>query len=134
DSLYELGRYEESAATAAEGVPDADRVGVSRTTGVFLLANHAEALLALGRWDEADARLAEAARHDPPGRLALPWLRLRAWLRLARGSDGAETLVHRAALWLGKPYVQTENRLYLLELRILLALETGEPAVAAEAA
>ncbi|WP_433377130.1 helix-turn-helix transcriptional regulator [Actinoplanes sp. CA-142083] len=134
DSLYEIGRYEESAATAAEGVPDADRVGVSRTTGVFLLANHAEALIALGRWNEADARLAEAARHDPPGRLALPWLRLRAWLRLARGSDGAETLIHRAAMWLNKPYVQAENRLYLLDLRILLALESGDPVAAAEAA
>jgi DNA-binding CsgD family transcriptional regulator len=131
DSLYELGRYEESAATAAEGVPDADRVGVSRTTGVFLLANHAEALLALGRWDEADARLAEAARHDPPGRLALPWLRLRAWLRLARGVDGAAALVNQAAMWLGKPYLQTENRLYLLDLKILQMLEAGDPIAAA---
>jgi tetratricopeptide (TPR) repeat protein len=93
DALFELGRYEESAEAAAEGVPDADRVGVSRTTGVFLLANHAEALIALGRWDEADARLAEAARHDPPGTLALPWLRLRARLRLARGRNTAEALV-----------------------------------------
>ncbi|MFF5292588.1 helix-turn-helix transcriptional regulator [Paractinoplanes globisporus] len=134
DALYELARYEESAEAAAEGVPDADRVGVSRTTGVFLLANLAEALIALGRWDEADARLAEAARHDPPGRLALPWLRLRAWLRLVRGVDGAETLVNRAAMWLGKPYLQAENRLYLLELRILLALESGDPIGAAEVA
>jgi len=134
DSLYELGRYEESAATAAEGVPDADRVGVSRTTGVFLLANHAEALLALGRWDEADARLAEAARHDPPGRLALPWLRLRAWLRLARGVDGAAALVNEAAMWLGKPYLQAENRLYLLDLKLLLTLESGDPIAAAQLA
>ena len=65
DTLFELGRYEESAATAAEGVPDADRVGVSRTTGVYLLANNAEALMALGHWDEADARLADAARLRP---------------------------------------------------------------------
>jgi DNA-binding CsgD family transcriptional regulator len=134
DSLYEVGQYEESAAAAAEGVPDADRVGVSRTTGVFLLANHAEALIALGRWDEADARLAEAARHDPPGRLALPWLRLRAWLRLARGAEGAEALVTRAAVWLGKPYVQAENRLYLLDLLILTALQAGDPIAAAEVA
>ena len=63
---------------------------------MFLLANHAEALIALGRWDEADARLAEAARQDPPGTLALAWLRLRARLRLARGHEGAEGLAHRA--------------------------------------
>ncbi|WP_246608144.1 helix-turn-helix transcriptional regulator [Paractinoplanes toevensis] len=126
DALYALGRYEESASAAAEGVPHADRVGVSRTTGVFLRANHAEALIALGRWDEADARLAEAARHDPPGRLALPWLRQRAWLRLARGQDGAEPLVRQAAMWLGKAYLQPENRLYLLDLCILQALAVGD--------
>ena len=122
DTLFELSRYEESAAAAAEGMPYADRVGVSRTTGAFLLANHAEALIALGRWDEADARLAEAARQDPPGTLALPWLRLRARLRLARGHEGAEPLVARALTFLGRPFVQLENRLSLLELRILEAL------------
>ena len=90
DSLFELARYQESADAAAEGVPDADRVGVSRTTGVFLLANHAEALIALGRWDEAELCLAEAVRLDPPGTLALPGLRLRAWLRMHRGHEGAD--------------------------------------------
>ncbi|BCJ51206.1 LuxR family transcriptional regulator [Actinoplanes sp. NBRC 14428] len=134
DSLFELGRYEESATTAAEGVPYADRVGVSRTTGVFLLANHAEALLALGRWDEADARLEEAARHDPPGTLALPWLRLRARLRLARGHDGAQPLVQRAVAFLGRPYLHRENRLSLLELRILAARHAADPATELAAA
>ena len=65
DALFELGRYDESAAAAAEGVPTRDRVGVSRTTGVFLLANHAEALIALGRWDEADARLRRGGPAGP---------------------------------------------------------------------
>jgi DNA-binding CsgD family transcriptional regulator/tetratricopeptide (TPR) repeat protein len=134
DSLYELGRYEESAAAAAEGFPGADLVGVSRTTGVFLLANHAEALIALGRWDDADAQLAEAARLDPPGMLALPWLRLRARLRLDRGHDGAEALLARAVSFLGKPFLYAENRLALLELRILAALETGDRATALTAA
>jgi DNA-binding CsgD family transcriptional regulator len=112
-------------------VPDADRVGVSRTTGVFLLANHAEALIALGRWDEADARLAEAARHDPPGTLALPWLRLRARLRLARGRETAGALVHQAAGWLGKPYLHAENRLAIQNLRVLHALDACADPVAA---
>jgi DNA-binding CsgD family transcriptional regulator len=130
DSLFELGRYEESAAAAAEGVPDADRVGVGRTTGVFLLANDAEALMALGRWDEADARLAEAARLDPPGLLALPWLRLRGKLRLYRGHEGAEALLVRAVGFLGRPFLYNEDRLSLLELRILLALHAGDLATA----
>jgi DNA-binding CsgD family transcriptional regulator/tetratricopeptide (TPR) repeat protein len=134
DSLFELGRYEESAAVAAEGVPYADRVGVSRTTGVFLLANHAEALIALGRWDEADALFAEAARLDPPGTLALPWLRLRARLRLARGHEGAEPLAHRAIAFLGRQFLRRENRLSLVELRILVAQHTGDVAAALTAA
>ncbi len=134
DALFEVGRYEESAAVAAEGVPDADRVGISRTTGVFLLANHAEALIALGRWDEADIRLAESARLDPPGTLALPWLRLRAWLRLARGSDTAEPLVQRAVGFLGKPYLHSENRLSILQLRILAAPDQAAATAAVRAA
>jgi DNA-binding NarL/FixJ family response regulator len=134
DSLFALGRYEESAAAAAEGVPYADRVGVSRTTGVYLLANHAEALVALGRWDEADALFAEAARLDPPGTLALPWLRQRARLRLARGHEGAEPLAHRAIAFLGRPFLHRENRLSLLELRILAARHAGDAAGALSAA
>ena len=134
DSLYELGRYEESAAAAAAGVPYADRVGVHRTTGVFLLANHAEALIALGRWDEADARCAEAARLDPPGTLAVPWMRLRAGLRLARGHERAEPLAHRAIGFLGRQFVQRENRLSLSELRIQAARHAGDQAAVLTAA
>jgi DNA-binding CsgD family transcriptional regulator len=134
DTLFELGRYEESAAAAAEGVPYADRVGVSRTTGVYLLANHAEALMALGRWDEADARLAEAARLDPPGTLAVPWLRLRARLRLARGHEGAEPLVSRAIGFLARPFLNDEIRLSLRELRTLSELRSGDAGSAVSAA
>ncbi|MET8146844.1 AAA family ATPase [Actinoplanes sp. NPDC049668] len=134
DALFELGRYEESAAVAAEGVPYADRVGVSRTTGVFLLANHAEALMALGRWDEADARCAEAARLDPPGTLALPWLRMRARLRLARGHEAAEPTAHRAIAFLARPFLHRDNRLALLELRILVAQHADDAAAALAAA
>jgi DNA-binding CsgD family transcriptional regulator/tetratricopeptide (TPR) repeat protein len=126
DTLFELGRYAESAAAADEGVPYADRIGVSRTTGVFLLANHAEALIALGRWDEADVRLAEAARQDPPGNLMLPWIRLRARLRLARGHEGADATVARALTFLGRPFQHLENKLSLLELRIFAALRSDD--------
>jgi ATP/maltotriose-dependent transcriptional regulator MalT len=130
DTLFELGAYEESAATAAEGVPHADRVGVSRTTGVYLRANHAEALMALGRWDEADALLAEAARQDPPGTLAVPWLRLRAQIRLARGHEGADALVGRATGFLSKPFLKADTRVALLELRILASHAAGDLAAA----
>jgi DNA-binding CsgD family transcriptional regulator/tetratricopeptide (TPR) repeat protein len=131
DAFFELGDYAAAAAAAAEGVPLADRIGVSRTTGVYLLANHAEALMALGRWDEADTLLAQAARHDPPGTLALPGLRLRARLRLARGHDGAAPVVAQAVAFLAKPFLTHEARISLLELRIVAALTGGDPAAAA---
>jgi DNA-binding CsgD family transcriptional regulator/tetratricopeptide (TPR) repeat protein len=135
DALYELGAYADSAEAAAEGVPHADRVGVTRTTGVYLRANHAEALMALGRWDEADTLLAQAARQDPPGTLALPWLRLRARIRLARGHDeGAAALVKQAVAFLAKPFLTHESRLSLLELRIVAALTTGDARTARAAA
>jgi ATP/maltotriose-dependent transcriptional regulator MalT len=127
DALYELGRYEESGQAAAEGVPHADRVGVSRTTGVYLLANLAEALIAQGGWDEADARLAEAARWDPPGTLAVPWLRLRGQLRLLRGHEGADQLVSRAVSFLGRAFLDEQHRLPLQELRTMVAMQTGDP-------
>ncbi|GLY93292.1 helix-turn-helix transcriptional regulator [Actinoplanes sp. NBRC 103695] len=129
DRLFETGRYLESADAAWEGVPYADKVGISRTTGVFLLANYAEAEIALGDWDEAERRLAEANRLDPPGTLALPVLRLRSWLRLVRGHEGAESLLTRAFGFLSKPYLGAEPRLYLLELRILCAFEFGDDAM-----
>ncbi|GAA0809132.1 ATP-binding protein [Spirilliplanes yamanashiensis] len=134
DLLFSLGRYAESAEAAAEGLPHAHRVGVSRTTGVFLLANRAEALMALGRWDEADALCAEAARFDPPGTLALPWLRLRARLRLERGAEGADALLARGAAFLARPYVRPEDWLTQTELQILAGRLPAEAALANPAA
>ncbi len=131
DSLFELGLYQQSATTAAECFTGVNRVGISRSTAVLLLANQAEAELALGRWDEADKLVAKAARLDPPGLLALPWLQLRAKLRLARGHDGADALLGRAMSFLGKPFLDPVNRLCLLELRVLAAFQAGDRVAAA---
>ncbi|MFC7546232.1 AAA family ATPase [Plantactinospora sp. GCM10030261] len=134
DTLFELGRYAESARVAADGAAEARRLGVSRSTGAFLLSNRAEALLALGEWQEADEICAEAARIDVIGTLGLHWLELRARLRLARGEDGADELVARALGFLGKPYLHPQQRLPLHELRIEAALCGGDLAGAVSAA
>ncbi|WP_092382427.1 helix-turn-helix transcriptional regulator [Micromonospora phaseoli] len=122
DVLFELGRYEESARAAADGVTEARRVGISRSTGAYLLSNRAEALLALGRWTEADQVCAEAARLDPPGVSGLHWLQLRAVLRLAQGDPRADETVGRALSFLTKPYLHPHNRLPLHQLRLAAAL------------
>ncbi|MFD2763345.1 helix-turn-helix transcriptional regulator [Micromonospora eburnea] len=130
DVLYELGRYQESAEAAAAGVAEARRVGISRSIGAYLLSNRAEALIALGRWDEADAACAEAARIDPPGVSGLHWLQLRAGLRLARAHPTADELVGRALAFLARPYLWPSGRLPLRELRIEAALAADDKVAA----
>ncbi|WP_428964350.1 helix-turn-helix transcriptional regulator [Micromonospora fluostatini] len=134
DDLFRLGRYEESARAAAEGVAEARRFGISRSTGAYLLSNRAEALIALGRWAEADEVCGAAARIDPPGITAVHWLQLRAGLRLAQGHPSADDLVGRALAFLGHPYLWPTHRLPLLELRIDAALALDDHAEAVRAA
>ncbi|HEY6597433.1 MAG TPA: AAA family ATPase [Asanoa sp.] len=134
DALFELGQYEESAAVAAAGSADAQRIGVSRSNGAYLRSNQAEALVALGRWDEADAVLAESARFDPPGSLGLHWIEVRAGLWLARGQAGAARLTDRALAFLARPYTDPQMRLPLRALRIEAALAAGEVDTAVRAA
>ncbi|MEV0156897.1 AAA family ATPase [Micromonospora sp. NPDC050686] len=134
DVLFEVGRYAESAAAAAEGVTEARRVGISRSGGAYLLSNQAEALIALGRWDEAEATCAQAARIDPPGVSGLHWLQLRAGLRLARAHPTADDLVGRALGFLARPYLWPSHRLPLHELRIEMALAADDRAEAVRAA
>ncbi|MFR9778230.1 helix-turn-helix transcriptional regulator [Micromonospora sp. MS34] len=126
DVLYQLGRYAESEEAAAAGVSEARRFGISRSTGAYLLSNRAEALIALGRWDEADAACAEAARIDPPGVSGLHWLQLRAGLRLARRHPAPDELVGRALAFLARPYLWPNHRLPLRELRIEAALAVDD--------
>ncbi|MFG3686460.1 AAA family ATPase [Micromonospora sp. NPDC047740] len=133
DVLYELGSYQESAEAAVAGVAEARRVGISRSIGAYLLSNRAEALIALGRWDEADAACAEAARIDPPGVSGLHWLQLRAGLRLARAHPAADELVGRALAFLARPYLWPNHRLPLRELRIEAALAADDKTAALEA-
>ncbi|PGH42792.1 LuxR family transcriptional regulator [Micromonospora sp. WMMA1996] len=134
DVLYELGRYAESEEAAAAGVSEARRVGISRSIGAYLLSNRAEALIALGRWDEADDTCAEAARIDPPGVSGLHWLQLRAGLRLARAHPAADELVGRALAFLGRPYLWPNHRLPLHELRVEAALAADDKVEAVRAA
>jgi predicted ATPase/DNA-binding CsgD family transcriptional regulator len=126
DMRYEIGDYAESARVAESGLADAWQLGIARTNGVFLLGNLAEALVALGRFDEAEARCTEAARLDPPGTYALLWMVQRAQVRLARGHPGADQAVARAVGFLSRLYLRPSVRLPLQELRISAALAAGD--------
>jgi DNA-binding CsgD family transcriptional regulator len=134
DSLFEIGDWAASVRVAEEGMTEAKRVGISRSVGLFLISNTAEALVALGRWDEADARCADTARVDPVGNLGAHWATLRAHLWLARGLPGADDAVARALAYLARPYLDEQMRLPLLELSITAALARGDRGAALDAA
>jgi len=59
DALAIVGRHDEAVQVAVSGIAFAERIGVARTLGAFLTGNQLESLLATGRWDEADAVVAE---------------------------------------------------------------------------
>ena len=78
--LCGAGEYERAAAVARQGIADAERHGLARTSGAFLAINLAEPLLYLGRWDEA-AEVAERALDlapPPRTRAACGSLRVRS--------------------------------------------------------
>ncbi len=134
DVLYELGHYSEAAETVRASGDEIRRVGIGKTSSVYLVGNHADALLALGRWDEAAALLEDVLRFDPPGVLALSALIPQSWLRLARGDAAAAESVNPALAYLSRPYVDAQFRLPLLELRVAYLMAQGESGEAVDAA
>ncbi len=78
DVLELRGRHAEAAEVAREGLLLADRVGMVRALGAYLIGNLAEPLLRLGRWDEVDGLLAQALSSVPEGVFAATVLQLRA--------------------------------------------------------
>ena len=81
-----LGRYEDAIRTSDEGMSMVEQAGLERTIGSFLRGNQGEALMRLGRWQEAMA--VTAPRAEPPGVYAGTLLLLRAELRLLSGHRG----------------------------------------------
>ena len=78
DVLELWGRHAEAAEVAREGLLLADRVGMVRALGAYLIGNLAEPLLRLGRWAEVDRLLAQALSTVPEGIFAASVLQLRA--------------------------------------------------------
>ena len=78
DVLELRGRHAEAAEVAREGLLLADRVGMVRALGAYLIGNLAEPLLRLGRWAEVDKLLAQALSTVPEGVFAATVLQLRA--------------------------------------------------------
>jgi DNA-binding CsgD family transcriptional regulator/tetratricopeptide (TPR) repeat protein len=94
DVLELLGRHQEAAQAASEGLDLAVRAGLARTWGSFLIGNRAESLLRLGQWAEADRLTGRALSGLPEGVFGAALWQLRAELAAMRGryDDAASEL------------------------------------------
>jgi DNA-binding CsgD family transcriptional regulator len=131
--LCGAGEYERAAMVARQGIADAERHGLARTTGAFLAMNLAEPLIYLGRGDEA-ADVAEWALDLAPPTLTRVGLWITCGLiALAHGDVAAaarRAAVTRAVL----SGVNYEDQYHLpqasLDIDVSLASEGPAAAVA----
>jgi ATP/maltotriose-dependent transcriptional regulator MalT len=121
------GDHAGALAAMVDGEHEAARFGLRGSFGNFMYVNGADDLLRLGRWDEAAARVREAARMDL-SRTADALRRATAGqLHVARGELAAARAVLDHAADDGLP----DEFLYpLATARAALALAEGDPAAA----
>lgn len=128
DALNNLGRSEEAVALALEGDALAREYGRYRVSGAFIANNRAEALEALGRWDEAMEVIEQALALDPIPKIRGHLRRLRGQLAAGRGEV---ELLEQALADVGA--LQNERDEYAqewltnLRLRVELHLLRGRP-------
>jgi len=131
--LEGAGEHELAAEAARRGIEDAEMQVVSRTSGSVLAVNRAESLLALGRWDEAQATATAAMdRFLAPGPMNRALLHIMAGsVQLGRGdltATGRSMMTARDAL--RSVRYEDQHQLPLARLEILYALAKGGPAAA----
>jgi DNA-binding CsgD family transcriptional regulator/tetratricopeptide (TPR) repeat protein len=126
DVLEFLGRHEEAAQTASEGLELARRAGLIRSEGPYLMMNQAEPLLRLGRWAEADRVLTQGLAVMPEGVLVGGLELFRVELAAMRGQlDEAAAALRAARRALGDT-ADTQFLQLMHYAGALVALERGD--------
>jgi ATP/maltotriose-dependent transcriptional regulator MalT len=102
DALVTAGRLEQAAGVAMDGIGQAHRLGLARFNAPVLASNATLALLALGRWDQAEQVNRQALEATPTDATSeATYLLLdRAVLELGRGDlDAAQARLQAARRW-----------------------------------
>jgi DNA-binding CsgD family transcriptional regulator len=103
DVLEFLGRHEEAAQLAAEGLELAARAGLTRTLGPFLTGNQAEPLIRAGLWTQAEKLLKQGLDVMPEGVFAAGLELMTSELAAMRGRfDEAASALRAAKRTLGE--------------------------------
>ena len=84
--LEGAGRLDEAIAVAEVGIATSEQLGLMRFFGTHMLANEADYLYRLGRWDEAERAVRRAEGFGPFGVNEILVQELLARLALARGN------------------------------------------------
>ena len=122
-----LGELDRGIAIARAGAARVRELGLARSAGTGLLAVAANGLFRIGRWDEADATIAEAWELAPTGAEALELRLARARLHIGRGRFGPAEDDLEAADALSAATVGPRYRLPLLTLWAGLAMWNERP-------
>jgi DNA-binding CsgD family transcriptional regulator/tetratricopeptide (TPR) repeat protein len=116
NGLLAAGRLDQAASVAMDGLREAHRLGLARAYGPLLACNATEALVALGRWDQAEQVSREALETDPSDVGRAHYLPLaRAALELGRGDlDAAQARLQAVQRLLpaSTPYAHHAGPLY----------------------
>ncbi|MGW6495217.1 helix-turn-helix transcriptional regulator [Nonomuraea angiospora] len=132
DVLQGTGRYAEAAEAARQGLAAATRSGLARTAGPVHAGNLAEALIALGRWDEAAEIVEHALRVTPTPSLRAYLMVLAGTIALARGDlAAAENVVTHAREVFTRGTSYAQDHLLLVRLEVDLRKAQGRGADAA---
>jgi ATP/maltotriose-dependent transcriptional regulator MalT len=128
DLLLTAGRLEEAATVALGGLEEARRLGLVRFDGPYLAGNATEALVALGRWDQAEQVSRQGLEAAPTDAVSVPLLCSRAVLELGRGDlDAAQARLQAARRLLPAPIPEAQLAGPLFCGLAELALWRGDP-------
>ena len=127
DVLLGLARYGDAARVARDGRDRAQSRGLLRGWDTVLAANEAEALIALGAWDQAVQSIETALAQDPQPSITTHLLIQRAELMLHRGDPGAAQAIQALAQMPDRFAGQSQYALPVARTLAEAALGRGEP-------
>jgi ATP/maltotriose-dependent transcriptional regulator MalT len=127
DMLLTAGRLEEAATVALDGIQEAHRLGMARSYGPYLACNATEAMVALGRWDQAEQVSRQGLEAAPTDAVSVPLLCARAVLELGRGDlDAAQARLQAIRRLLPAPIPEAQHAGPLFAGLAELALWRGD--------
>ena len=127
DGLLAAGRLEEAATVALDGLQEAHRLGMARSWGPYLAGNATEALVALGRWDQAEQVSRQGLETAPSDAASVPLLLFRTALELGRGDlDAAQARLQAVRRLLPSPTPMAQSAGGLSAGLAELALSRGD--------